>query len=278
MEIETDVVKRGSITEIVKAYEEAIQKIDTAYGILLDAEKQLKSAFSVKERYDTDFGTLPGHHYDSTDNVENSIEGVKTVIKRKAWRCLYYSLEIDRIVSIKRRDEIYETIDRGDLPEITVKSVFEMFETLNQNINEFAKESVKEVYDWLRPPADYDEMRSYKTNQKNARYELGSKVIKTRMVDLSFGSFQVNHYHEKYLIALDKVFHMLDGKNMLDKSYRGVLVDAINHNETGVCDTDYFHCRMYRNGNLHIEMLRPDLVQQFNAIAGGMNLKPSNTK
>jgi hypothetical protein len=31
---------------------------------------------------------------------------------------------------------------------------------------------------------------------------------------------------------------------------------------------------MYKNGNLHIEFLRTDLVQKFNAIAAGVVLKP----
>lgn len=69
---------------------------------------------------------------------------------------------------------------------------------------------------------------------------------------------------------------MLDGKNMLASSYRSPLVDAINVSEGTSVKTDYFFCRMYQNGNMHIEFLRADLVQQFNAIAGGANLKPSN--
>lgn len=276
MEHETDIAKRGTIAEKVKAYNSAIEKIELAYGILADAEAMLKSAFSVSEKYDTDFGTLPGRHHDSTDNVGESIKHVKNIIKRKAWRSLYAALEIDRIASIKRRDEIHKQLEEGTLPEITIESIFETFEALNQNINEFARESVLEVYRWLRPDADGYEMTKYKTNQKNARFELKNKVIKSRMVEHSFRQFRINSYHEKYLIALDKVFHMLDGANMLDKSHRSPLVDAINSSETLSVKTDYFFCRMYQNGNLHIEFTRSDLVQKFNAIAGGTNLKPEN--
>lgn len=280
MEWDTEVVRRGSISEIVKAYESAIKKIELAYAILEEAETELQTAFAIdtKGGYHHNFGTLPGHHHNSTDNVKGELDKVKKILRRDAWRVLYDSLEIDRIASIKRRDEIHKKLESDELPEITYDSVFEMFEALNQNINEFAKESVQEVYKWLRPPDEYHEMTRYKTNQKNARYELGKKIIKTQMVNNTFGGFRTNYYNEKYLIALDKVFHMLDGKNMMEKSYRGVLVDAINTAECGEVETDYFFCRMYQNGNLHIEMLRPDLVQQFNAIAGGMNLKPSNTK
>lgn len=276
MENDTDLIKRGSIAEKVKAYNSAMSKLDTAYLILQSAEDELKAAFSVGERFDTDFGSLPGNHHDSTDNVNDGLKKVKTVIKRKAWRTLYQSLEIDRIASIKRRDEIHKRLEEGTLPEITIENVFQMFEALNQNINEFARESVLEVYRWLRPDVDGYEMTKYKTNQKNATFEVGKKVVKTQMLNNNMGGFRTNYYNEKYLIALDKVFHMLDGKNFMDHSYRGQLVDAINTSDSAQVTTPYFFCRMYQNCNLHIEFLRPDLVQKFNAIAGGSNLKPHN--
>lgn len=273
----TELAKRGSISDTVKAYEAATQKVDAAYAMLKEAEAELKNAFAVFEKHDVDFGVLPGNHRGYNNNVNDHLVEVKEVIKRKAWSALYDSMEIDRITSIKRRDEIRKRIESGDLPEITVKAIYEIFEALNQNINEFARESVKEVFDWLRPYTDGYEMTRYKTNQKNATFELGKKVIKSMMVENKYGGgFHVNYYNEKYLIALDKVFHMLDGKNMMEKSYRSPLVDAISTSKGNTAQTDYFFCRMYSNRNLHIEFTRPDLVVEFNKICGGMNLKPFN--
>lgn len=276
---ETEIVKRGTIAEIVKAYESALSKIESAYGTLREAEQELKAAFAVGERYDVDFGVLPGHHRSHNDNVNDSIEQVKEVILRTAWRALYNSLEIDRIASISRRDEIHKKIEEGKLPAITTQNVFEMFEALSQNVNQFSNESVLEVYKWLRPYIDGYEITRYKTNKKNATFEIGKKVIKTMMVQPTWGggAFRTNYYNEKYLIAMDKVFHMLDGKNMLEKSYRSPMVDAINNSDgQSELTTDYFHLKMYGNGNLHIEFIRPDLLTEFNRICGGINLKPSN--
>ena len=276
--METEVVKRGSIAEIVRAYEQAMVKIDSAYSMLQEAQEELKAAFNIGTKYDTDFGVLPGRHRNYNDNVdEKSVSQAKDVIKRKAWRQLYVTLEIDRIASIKRRDEISRHLEDGELPEITVKNVFELFEALNQNINDFAKESAKEVYDWLRPATDGWEIKRFKTNQKNAVFELGKKIIKSMMVQNKYGGgFHTNYYNEKYLIALDKVFHMLDAKSMLEGSYRSPLVDLINTSEGSTVQTDYFFCHMYQNGNLHIEFLRLDLLKSLNAMMGGNNLKPAN--
>jgi len=278
MENDTTLVNRGSIAEIVKSYQAASAKIATAYTSLAEAEDELKAAFSISEKHDTDFGVLPGRHNSANENVGDHLKQVMNEINRRAWRTLYSHLEIDRIASIKRRDEIHKKLEEGKLPEITVENIFELFETLNQNVNEFARESVVEVYNWLRPHSDGHEMTRYKTNQKNATFEIGKKLVKTGMVQRAWGggSYRTNYYTEKYLIALDKVFHMLDGKNMREKSYRSPLVDAINTSEGGTVQTDYFFCRMYQNGNLHIEFTRLDLVKEFNRISGGMNLKPAN--
>jgi hypothetical protein len=146
---------------------------------------------------------------------------------------------------------------------------------MTQNINQFAEESIREVYEWLRPRADSHRMVKYKTNQKNARFEIGKKVILTGMIDTLYvgGKYRVSHYMEKHLIALDRVFHALDGKQILNKSYRSPLVDAINTAEGITAETDYFSCRMYQNRNLHLEFKRGDLLRIFNAVAGGANLR-----
>jgi hypothetical protein len=187
-----------------------------------------------------------------------------------------HALDIDKILSIKRGDEIRKKLDDGELPEITIQNIYEVFETLMQNTNNFAEEAVHEVYDWLRPHEGY-RGSEYKTNQKYAMFELGKKVIIPYIVERGWGGggFHVNYYREKNLIALDKVFYLLDGKSMMTEGYRSPLVDKINEGK-GAGETDYFSFKCYGNNNLHLEFKRIDLVKEFNRVAGGMNLKPNN--
>ncbi len=273
---ETELIKRGTIAEKIKAYNEATALIMEGYKTLETAEEILKDAFSIEE-ISSSFDVLPSRN----DHCYHPAEATKKVIenlKRQAWRRLYNALEIKRVMSIKRADETEKKLDSGDLPALTVEAVFEVFEMLHQNVDNFARESVIEVYDWIRPHDGYSGSQ-YKTNQKNARVELGKKIIHGYMVRVKYSNdgYQTQYNNEKYLIALDRVFHMLEGKNMLEKSYRSPLVDAINLTDSsGLAETEYFKCKCYQNGNLHIEFKRLDLVKQFNAIAGGLNLKPTN--
>jgi hypothetical protein len=275
---QVEIVVSGSILEIVKAYEKADAMIRSAYDKLHKAEDIMRRAFNVGEEEKYEFGSVPGPWKNSTDRAKSQIKFVRLVLKKKAWRALYDRLEVEQIMSIKRRDKIFKDLDEGKLPELTVKNVVQSFRGLYQNINQYAKESVLEVYEWLRPSAERHEVRKYKTNQGN-QFELGKKIIKLLMVEQKIfqDRWEVNSYNEKYLIALDKVFHLLDGKSMLSaSSYRSPVVDAINTTPVNryYVETEYFRCKMYKNGNLHIEFLRTDLVQKFNAIAAGVVLKP----
>lgn len=269
---EKTVATRSTISQKVQAYEGAQAKIRDGYRLLSEAQQELRAAFSVDEHSwrSYEFDVLPprgGYHND----VLRIAESVELECRKRAWRQLYAMLDIDKIMSIKRGDEIRKKLDDGDLPEITLHNIATAFETLVQNAGTFAKEIIEEIYDWIRPAADSHRMKEYKTNQKYATFELGKKVILTGC----FNYGRVSDYQEKYLIALDKVFYLLDGKSMMTEGYRSPLVDALNGKEDRG-ETEYFSFQAYGNGNVHLQFRRMDLVKEFNRIAGGLNLKPKN--
>ena len=74
--------------------------------------------------------------------------------------------------------------------------------------SQFAMDAAKEVYEYLRP------VRSdYKTND---RFRVGRKVILCWAVERGYnGGFRVNYHREQNLVAIDRVFHLLDGKGIL---------------------------------------------------------------
>jgi hypothetical protein len=103
---------------------------------------------------------------------------------------------------------------------------------------------------------------------KNGRYALGKKIILQNIIDTSYGRYYVNRYcgRDNGLISVDRVFHSLDGK-MDNNSYKSDLVDAINTSQ-GTGETDYFKFKACKNGNLHLEFVRMDLVSKLNQLAG----------
>jgi hypothetical protein len=261
---DTSIILNQTISQMVGTYEDACECVRLSYAALEQAESNLESAFGKEY---SDFSTLPERHY------SNPSEEILNKIKCNAWRAIVNKLEVHKLMSVKRWDELNKKLqDPKNLPELTLPAIADIVNTFAQNANEFVEEAIREAFDYLRPREHYSGSR-YKTNQKNAKFEIGKKIIMTRMVNNQYGGgFRVNYNEEQKLIALDKVFANLDGKTITD-GYRSPIVDAINTNKSGVAETEYFKVKCYQNQNLHLEFKRLDLLKKFNAVAGGMNLK-----
>jgi hypothetical protein len=259
--ITTDIAKRETLAAMIGAYQQATGMVEQAYDILEQAQNTMRAMFldrpgyrfSVTERNSTDVGKIAS-------------KAINSSIKKDAWAVIVERMELRRLLSIQRRTELDSQIEKGELPDLTDENVLALFETSAANVNVYMKEAVQEVFEYLRPPQS--------RHKTNTEYELGKRVILTWQVEKGWGrgKFSVNYHREKYLTALDNVFHMIDGKGPI-KSYRGSLYDAITDSPDGTGKTDYFKFRCCMNGNLHLEFLKPELVAKLNAVAGGNRLR-----
>lgn len=261
--MQTDLVKRETLAVLVGTYQLASLEIEQAFTLLEQAQTRLRQAYLDN----------PGYRFDvnprNLNRVgEDAIKQVMEQIKKDAWSVILDRMEIRRLLSIKRRNELDQQISTGDgLPDVTEENILAMFESSAANLKTYLDEAVLEVFEILRPPGSH-----YKTNTE---FEVGKRVILSYAVALSWGRsgrFRASHSRDKNLTALDNVFSMLDGKGPV-KSYYGPLCDAIADAPDGVGETAYFKFRCYQNQNLHLEFTRLDLVARLNAIAGGNRLK-----
>jgi len=259
----TDITKRETLTVMINTYQQATQDIVTAYGMLEAAQGRLRNAFL----------DAPGYNFKTNDREMHGLVGkeastwVNKKIKKDAWRCIVERMELRRLLSIKRRDELDRQLEDGkDLPDLTEDNILAMFEQSAANVNTYLEEAVNEVFDYLRPHNS--------RHKTNTEFELGRKVILTWIVEKGWnrGKYQVCRSREKYLVALDNVFSMIDGLGPV-KSYHGALYCAIVDSPDGLGETPYFKFKGYMNGNLHLEFKRADLVERLNAIAGGNRLR-----
>lgn len=259
--LDTGLSKKKSTAEIVEAWERANAIMDAAYAELDRAKAILEDAFG-HEAY---MNVLPQYN--------DSLERMREQNKKRAWRQIINLLEIRKVMSIKRLEELDQNLENGQMPEITADNILAISAGLVESAPEYAFEAIAEVFEFLRPGAS--ERNHYKTNAKNARFELGKKVIIAGALEVwSRSIYHVSHWKMDKIRAVDRVFHLIDGAGEL-KGYNGPLVDAIQtvNSSTGIGDgeTNYFHFRCYQNGNLHLEFKRLDLVSKLNAAAGGSN-------
>lgn len=256
----TDLAIRKTLTDLVAIYDFECERIRHAYDDLAAAETSLRAAFSDYVRVLDGYG-------DTKRAADRIIAG----ITKKAWESILGMIELRKIASVKRWNEITESIEKGEMPALTLENVYNLLQAYAQNSGEIVREACLEVFVILTPGQKQSGQR-FKTN---SRYGVGKSCILPMYVDHKSwgGGFQVSHYRRADLVQVDRVFHALDGKGVID-GYTSPICDAIEGCKTGSGKTDYFAFNCYQNGNLHLRFLRPDLVTALNALAGdGYSLK-----
>jgi hypothetical protein len=268
-DMETLPIPRTTLADMVNAYVLSEQEIRTD-GLLVQASSRLRLMFADPERtYAFDLRPRASQYSHGVD-YEKPQDTMKEV-KKEVWRHLVQRMELRRILSIKRSEELDKQIETGEgLPDVTMEGLLGMIEGTLGRAGMFIEEAVREVFEWLRPHGDH-----YKTN---SQFEVGPKVVRSYAVRRSYSGpgFQVIYDRQQNITALDNVFHALDGKGSIAKSYHGPLTDAIVASQDGTGETEYFKFRCFKNHNLHLTFKRLDLVAKLNQVAGGMRLRQSS--
>lgn len=191
--------------------------------------------------------------------------GLEAIIARmnvKVWELLINRLGVKNLMSIKRREEFEKQLEKGDVPEVTEANILGMIMGLADRAAEFATEAAKETLALLTPASG-----RYKTN---SGFKVGRRVILPYYVERCWDgtSYRVNYYRDANVTAIDGTFHVLDEKGLI-ANRRSPLFTAIAECKEGRGETDYFSFRCFRNGNLHIQFKRLDLVKKLNGLATG---------
>jgi hypothetical protein len=257
---ENTVARYHGAVEMAKVYVEATQKIAQLMERIEFETKRIREVFEPGEEWFDPFGI--GFRYDGREWSATDAEKMFALMKRRAWRILIEKLGLRNIMSVKRRAEVDRQIKEGECPEITEDSIIDVLMGLAEQASDFATEAAKEVFEILRPHNS-----GYKTNDA---FRVGRKVILTWFVERAYYNtpFRPNYHREQHLIAIDGIFHLLDGKGVM-RQHQGPLVTAIKASRDGTGETEYFKFKCYKNSNLHLEFKRLDLVQQLNLLAVG---------
>lgn len=264
---------RTTVRELCAVFQQAENDVRAAFDRIATAEQRLNSIFAMRDdRHEFTIRMTRSHYGFDAEMREECIADMR----RQAWRAIVERLEIRRALSIERERQLSTSLDKDDPKPLTEENVVAFVRRFADDLPALFEEAIVEVFNWLRPGEESWRMTKWKTNQKNARIELGPKVILSGVVTLSEFTrrFEVGYYDRPRLLALDNVFSGLDGKGTIAKTYNGPLVDAIHASTTGAAETEYFAVRMYKNGSLHLTFRRLDLLAALNRKAGGANLKP----
>lgn len=251
------VIQRQSPEYLAGIYNDAVNKIRDAFAEVNRQEARIREAFGEDSYIRVETRHL---RFDDPDDVLKDME-------RKAWSRVVNIAGVRRMMSVNKAKAMDEQLNHGQLPPLTAEAIRAFIADTKENAGQYIAEAVKEVHNWLRPTGD-----RYKTN---SQFDVGEKVVLTGMVRPGYTPerFSMAYWGSATdrTRALDNVFAMLDGKPGVT-THQGWLADAISQAPFGAGETEYFRFRAFKNGNLHLQFKRMDLVDRLNAIAGGRNL------
>ncbi len=261
---------RATASHMAKEYREGMEAIKKAIDEIGEQSERIYKGFlpALEEEQGHAKYTPSNPFYLSVSSGRERYsdwERIADEFKRSAWRLLVGELGIRNLMSIKQREEYERQLASGELPEIHEDAIIGMIISLGNALPRFCTDAAKEVFEFLRPSRGWG--GEYKTN--NA-FKVGRRVILTWWIAQGYGGcpFKVNYHKDQHALALDSVFHLLDGKGAIREG-RGELYEAINASKTGRGETTYFRFKCFKNGNLHLEFRRLDLVKQLNGLATG---------
>lgn len=249
----TDLIEHQKLSAIIENYELVQKEVKQGFELLASAKDRLGALFG-------DYRDDIFHERISDRYLRDTATESAKLIQREAWEYLIDHLQLKSIMSEAAKKHLEGQIKEDRLPEITHANVVETLRLFMENANRFFEEAVKEVFNFLIPRRFASR---YKTNQ---RFKIGRKVIIPFSVDWPY---HIQCGNEQHFRALDNVFHRLDGKGT--PKYPSDLVTVVNaaiRDRKTAAATPYFKCKWYRNGNMHVEFLRPDLLKQLNLRGG----------
>src|SRR6266700_2362788 len=181
--MEQSIIPRTTITQLVGEWRQAEQEIRQGFALLEAAETRLKQQFRDTYR----FGFKVEHASRKYDRAEDVLKE----LKKEVWSVLVERMELRRILSVERAKELDRQLESGEgLPDIDEVQILAMMEGAYTQIATFIKESVKEVFEFLRPRRS-----QFKTNSE---FEIGKRVIIRCGCQGNYrGGYRVDSYREQ---------------------------------------------------------------------------------
>lgn len=274
----SDLAKRSTVTELVNAFARAEADVRTAFAMIVAAETAVNAVFAPGSNH-TEIKVCASSHGRSSDfaNIERTI----VRMRRAAWKEIVERLELHRMQSVKRNEAMHLELDNEKLtpPPLNEEALLNFIAHHSASLPAMINEAVREVFDWLRPRSSMPGAK-LKTNQKNARLEVGPKVVINNCLRFSTPNgvyaYTIAYGYTQNFVAMENVFRGLAGKGATLPQNHSDIQNAIeNSGPNWAGETEFFAFKCYGNMNLHIRFKRLDLLAKLNQMAGGKNLRPA---
>lgn len=252
----TDLVKRASIEELIGHRNRALEMYRQGAECIRAGNRALSLA-APSETYphlDRDMLEQLGWDVDE-ERAARFMAAVRKKVDRFVWSHLLIATGLGELMDSLQKEEFRKQI-QNDPPECTVETCAATCLDLAGRAPEIFERSVCHVFERLA--------RRFKSHDG---FKLGPRIILQNAIS-GFGWYSGSHWSPRDSVDdLDRVMHILDGKNPPDRmSAAGQIVNTAHSQGRREAETPYFRFRWFKNGCIHIYLLREDLREKANRI------------
>ena len=251
----TDLTRKASAAELVGCRDEAIRLYAEAFRLIHEAKKMTVRA-TGSDYCSPDLRSMTFYSIEKGD-FKDAMKETTQRIDAGCWEYMLDALGMKNMMDATAL-EAFRDQNKKDPPPVTMDNLAATMTDLSSRRVEIFDAGVINLFTKLD--------HSFKTNPS---FRLDKKIIINNA--LSSGScnwYGWNQYRnaQDQVRDLDRIFHLLDGKAPKDH-----LADAaaeVGRAKSKPCtvETEYLDFRLFKNGNLHITLNRPDLAAGINRI------------
>lgn len=241
--LDKNIAVRKSLQELVDRRNQAID--------------EFKSALLCLDRSESTLNIIGSHIFPWGAKPEMSIDRFTKEIDRRLWKHAFDKTGLMQYMDRKAKQEFDSQLDKNP-PEFTIENCRENLLTAASNADEFFVRGLVEFFLRLS--------KSHKTNT-NEPFKVSKKAIINYAVSTFFGmTVNSGTYSSGSATVndLDRVFKTLDGKKHIPRE----LENAVNAawKESNIFEDEYYKIKGFKNGNMHIEFKREDLLEKANKL------------
>lgn len=239
MSMFTNVAIPTTLTDLLQARNDALRLIEDARRITAMAKQLLKQHGPY----------LMPRGAEAPDDPRR----VRTELDCSMWRRALDLTGFKQLMDAQAVSEFERSLG-SDAPEFTEATIRATFIDLRINAEAMFRRGVFNVFRYLSD--------DYRTNAAEP-FRIGRKVIMSYMIRASYRrGLAINHGGTDKLNDLDRVFRVLDNKPFQPRALESAMNVAFE--EGSLFESNYYRARAFKNGNLHLEFKRLDLLDKVN--------------
>ncbi|MVF24212.1 DUF4942 domain-containing protein [Methylocaldum sp. BRCS4] len=252
----TDIIKRASIDSIINERNRALSLATEGIDKLTEAVRAFSRVRKVAGNMFAD--TSLRDFYIDEHRRDRTLQRIRINIDRNAWLHLLDISGIGAMMDATAHRSFQEQLSK-EPPELNHQNVAATFSRLYDDREVIFRRGVVNAFSSLN--------RDKKTNRG---FTLGKKIILARAFN-GWGSWNYYRDANHQIDDFERVFLILDGKQTLEYGRVSEKLSVAIHNQRKdgqEIETDYMIFKPCKNGNLHVQFRRLDLVEQVNRIIG----------